>query len=217
MNRQNLHNLLANVPNLITVARLLAVPVMVWLILSGELRAAFWLFVAAGVSDGVDGFIAKRFNAETVLGSYLDPIADKVMLVCVYLTLGIEGQIELWLVILIVFRDALIIGGALLSQLLERPIRMKPLFISKVNTVAQIVLAAVVLAELGLELTDIPLVMMIELIVAATTVASGAVYLVLWINGSGSFFVAEPSDAKPTQETAPGADAARNENHRRSA
>lgn len=179
--------LLSSLPNLITLARLLAVPVMVWLIVSGEWTAAFWLFVAAGVSDGVDGYIAKRFDAESVLGSYLDPIADKVMLVCVFVTLGIADEIGAWLVIIIVSRDALIVGGTLLSQIVERPIKMKPLFVSKINTVAQIVLAAVALANLGLGWSDIGQVMALEYTVAATTLASGALYLVQWLTGSGEF------------------------------
>jgi cardiolipin synthase len=179
--------LLSSLPNLITMARLLAVPVMVWLIVSGQWTAAFWLFVAAGVSDGVDGYIAKRFDAESVLGSYLDPIADKVMLVCVFITLGIANEIGIWLVIIIVSRDALIVGGTLLSQIVERPIKMKPLFVSKINTVAQIVLAAVALANLGLGWSDIGQVMALEYTVAATTLASGALYLVQWLTGSGEF------------------------------
>jgi len=179
--------LLSSLPNLITLARLLAVPVMVWLIVSGQWTAAFWLFVGAGISDGVDGYIAKRFDAESVLGSYLDPIADKVMLVCVFITLGIADEISAWLVIIIVSRDALIVGGTLLSQIVERPIKMKPLFVSKINTVAQIVLAAVALANLGLGWSDIGQVMALEYTVAATTLASGALYLVQWLTGSGEF------------------------------
>ncbi len=179
--------LLSSLPNLITLARLLAVPVMVWLIVSGQWTAAFWLFVGAGISDGIDGYIAKRFDAESELGSYLDPIADKVMLVCVFITLGIANEIGAWLVIIIVSRDALIVGGTILSQIVERPIKMKPLFISKINTVAQIVLAAVALANLGLGWSDIGQVMALEYTVAATTLASGALYLVQWLTGSGEF------------------------------
>ncbi|MEM9684957.1 MAG: CDP-alcohol phosphatidyltransferase family protein, partial [Pseudomonadota bacterium] len=85
--------IVSNLPNAISVGRLLAVPVMVWLILTDRLNAAFWLFVAAGISDGVDGFIAKRFHVESELGRYLDPIADKVMLVCIYIMLGVEDHI----------------------------------------------------------------------------------------------------------------------------
>jgi len=175
-------------PNAITVGRLLAVPVMVWLIVSDRMTTAFWLFVAAGISDGVDGFIAKRFRAETQLGSYLDPLADKVMLVCIYVTLGLEERLSSWLVILVVFRDALIIGGALLSQLLDHALRMKPLYISKVNTVAQIILAAVVLAQLGVDFPDFPLVGTLEVIVGVTTASSGAIYLIRWLSGTGSIF-----------------------------
>lgn len=174
----------SSLPNTISVARLLAVPVMVWLIVSDRLDAAFWLFVAAGISDGVDGFIAKRFNAESQLGRYLDPIADKTMLVCIYVTLGLEDKLSSWLVILVVFRDALIVGGALLSQVLDHPLAVRPLYISKVNTVAQIVLAAVVLADIGLLVPEFPLVHVLEFAVAATTASSGAVYLMRWLSGA---------------------------------
>ena len=177
--------LVSSLPNAITVGRLLAVPLMVWLIVTGRMDLAFWLFVAAGISDGVDGFIAKRFKAESRLGSYLDPLADKVMLVCIYITLGVEGQLSSWLVILVVFRDALIVGGALLSQLMEHPLRVRPLFISKVNTVAQIVLAAVVLAELAPIWPEVPLIGVLEVAVGVTTAVSGAVYLVRWLSGTG--------------------------------
>jgi cardiolipin synthase (CMP-forming) len=176
----------SSLPNAISVLRLLAVPVMVWLIVSDRLDAAFWLFVAAGISDGVDGFIAKRFNAESQLGRYLDPIADKTMLVCIYVTLGLEDKLSSWLVILVVFRDALIVGGALLSQVLDHPLTVRPLYISKVNTVAQIVLAAVVLADIGLLVPELPLVHGIEFVVGATTAISGAVYLLRWLSGAES-------------------------------
>lgn len=191
--------IVSNLPNVISVGRLLAVPVMVWLIVSDRMNAAFWLFVAAGISDGVDGFIAKRFHVESELGSYLDPIADKVMLVCIYITLGVEDYIATWLVILVVFRDALIIGGALLSQVLDQPASFRPLYISKINTVAQIVLAAVVLAELGLVVPQYPLVEILEYAVAATTAASGGVYLARWLSGTGKSLDEAPSrDARPT-------------------
>ena len=204
--------LLGSLPNLITLGRLIAVPVMVWLILSDELGLAFWLFVAAGISDGVDGFIAKRYGVESVLGSYLDPIADKVMLVCIYVTLGVEEHIALWLVILVVFRDVLIVGGTMLSQLIDRPVRMRPIFISKVNTVMQIVLAAVVLAEIGLALGTMPLVAVLEYAVAATTVVSGGTYLFQWITGRGKFI-----ENAPEAEERVGDPAVRDDRNRRQA
>src|SRR5262249_45973484 len=90
-----------SIPNLITVGRILLVPVVIWAITAGEMRIAFILFVAAGISDAVDGFLAKRFGMSTELGAYLDPLADKAMLVSIYVALGIAEAIPRWLVILV--------------------------------------------------------------------------------------------------------------------
>lgn len=176
----NLHRLVQLLPNFITLARLLAVPVAIYLILQDQLLAAFWVFVAAGISDAVDGFLAKRLKLESEIGAYLDPLADKALLVGVYVTLGYVGQVPVWLVILIVFRDVLIVGGAILFQTITQSLRMQPLFISKVNTAAQIGLAASVLARpaLGVALDAVP--EMLTIIVAGTTFLSGAAYVAKW-------------------------------------
>ena len=169
-----------NVPNVITLCRLLSVPVLVWLILIEHLEVAFWVFVAAGVSDALDGFIAKRFDAETEFGKFLDPLADKALLVSVYVSLGQAGHLEVWLVILVVFRDALIIGGAILFQAVTRSLSMQPLMISKVNTVAQLVLASMVLGSVGLEVDPGWGITVMVYAVAMTTLVSGGVYVVTW-------------------------------------
>jgi cardiolipin synthase len=169
--------ILENAPNLITLARICAVPLLIWLILTDQLAAALWVFIAAGVSDALDGYIAKRFNLVTVLGAFMDPIADKALLVAAYITLGHAGHIETWLVILVVFRDILIIGGVILFHLLERPPEMNPLMISKANTLMQIVLIATVLAEIGIGIPDTDYIPILSYIVAITTIASGAAYL----------------------------------------
>lgn len=172
----------ANVPNMITLARLLAVPVAVWLILQGLLLGAFWVFVAAGISDALDGFLAKRFNAETELGRYLDPLADKALLVSVYLTLGHQEHLVMWLVILVVFRDLLIVGGALLYQVMARTLTPRPLLISKINTALQIILAGAVLAKPGLGINTWLETFIAAMIyaVAASTFLSGAAYVIEW-------------------------------------
>src|SRR6266446_2935940 len=139
-----------NLPNLISLARLLLVPLAIWLILGGSYLAAFWIFVAAGISDALDGFIAKRFDRRTRLGALLDPIADKALLVSVYVTLGAAGQLWTWLVILVVFRDVMIVGGFLLLQAIAVPKPFHPLFISKINTGVQVALVGFVLARHGL-------------------------------------------------------------------
>lgn len=170
----------ALIPNFITLGRLLAVPLAVWLMLTDRYGAAFWLFLAAGVSDAIDGFLARRLKARSEIGAYLDPLADKCLLVSSYVTLGHQDHIESWLVILVVFRDVLIIGGAILYQTLTQSLTMQPLLISKLNTVLQIALIGFVLARLGLGIGDGGLTQWLGYAVAASTLASGAAYVAVW-------------------------------------
>jgi cardiolipin synthase len=169
-----------NIPNFISLARLLLVPLEIWLILGGLYGLAFWILVAAGISDALDGFIAKRFDRRTQLGALLDPVADKAMLVSVYITLGVAHQLEAWLVILVVFRDVLIVGGYLLIQAFTVPKHYDPLYISKLNTGFQITLVGFVLARLGLGGVAGWPDLVLSLAVAATTAVSGMSYLVRW-------------------------------------
>ncbi len=129
-----------SLPNLITIGRILLVPVTVWLIINHQYLLALLAFLAAGISDGVDGYIARRFNQRSELGAYLDPIADKALLVSIYVSLAILEVLPTWLAIIVVTRDVLIVGAVVLAWVMGRPLDMKPLWISKVNTVAQIVL-----------------------------------------------------------------------------
>ena len=175
MNRRGL-----NLPNLISLARLLLVPAEIWLILDGRYGLAFWVLVGAGISDALDGFIAKRFDRRTRLGALLDPFADKAMLVSVYVTLGVTHQLEPWLVILVVVRDVLIVGGFLLIQAFAVSKHYDPLYISKLNTGAQIILIGFVLARLGLDAAPGWPDFVLSLVVAATTIVSGLSYLVRW-------------------------------------
>ena len=173
------------VPNLITWARLVAVPIVVWLMLADRMAAAFWLFVVAGVSDAVDGYLAKRFNAESVFGSYLDPFADKILLIAVYILLAHAEYLPIWLVLLIVVRDAALLGGSFMLFFANRRIAMRPMFISKINTGLQIILAGYVLAWLGLEFTDHGVTDVLVYAVAAATFLSGAAYLRRLLAGHG--------------------------------
>ena len=138
-----------NLANLVTVGRLLMVPPLVWLIVTERLQAAFWLFLAAGLSDALDGFIAKSFNAKTTLGSYLDPLADKVLLDGIYVALAM-GQLAAG----VAGRPGDRTGSA--DRLRRRAdpwrhatFRAKPLLIGKINTFAQILLAACALGHAG--------------------------------------------------------------------
>jgi cardiolipin synthase len=176
-----------SIPNLITLGRILLVPVVVWSIISGEMLASFSLFLVAGISDGVDGFLAKHFHMASELGAYLDPLADKALLVSIYVALGISRELPISLVILVVSRDIMIISGFMLAWLVNRPMPVRPHPVSKLNTAAQILLATLVLAEKGfgfsigwLEATGIVL-------VAALTLLSIGFYLAEWLRHMNSF------------------------------
>jgi cardiolipin synthase len=170
-----------SIPNLITLARILLVPVLVWAITSGEMRLAFLLFVAAGISDAVDGFLAKRFGMASDLGAYLDPLADKALIVSIYVSLGIAGAIPAWLVILVVSRDLMIVAAVMLSWLVGRPVEIKPLRVSKLNTVAQIMFAALVLAALAFGFNAEPFLTLTMAVVAILTLLSIGFYLAEWV------------------------------------
>jgi len=169
------------IPNFITVMRLLLVPAVVYALLSDEWGWAFTGFVVAGVSDGVDGFIARHFNQRSKLGAYLDPAADKLLLVSVFIVLGMMGELPLWLVVVAVSRDALIVSAVLLSTIMAQPVEMKPLMVSKLNTATQIIVAAVVLAENAIPIDLGPIPAILIYVSGVLTVASAAAYLVGWL------------------------------------
>ncbi len=184
-----------SLPNVITLGRMVLVPFVVWLIISGEIEVAFWLFLLAGVSDAVDGFIAKQFNQATLLGAYLDPLADKLLLVSIYVTFGAAGILPPWVVILVVSRDVLVVLGFMVTWLLGRPIQIRPLMISKINTTAQISLAGFELARLGygLALTDLKWALVV--LVAVLAIASLAAYFVVWARHMAGSPEVQPTDS----------------------
>ena len=169
------------IPNLITIARLIIVPVVIVMIMQGRWPAAFILFVVAGVSDAVDGFIARRFDMRSEFGAYIDPLADKALLVSIYVTLAIVGTLPSWLAIVVVSRDLMIVAAVLLSWVMARPVKIRPLMVSKLNTAAQIGFAALVLSTnaFGVDASAIEGVAMFA--VAGLTIASAAAYLAGWL------------------------------------
>ncbi len=178
-------NLNVSIPNIITLGRILLVPVIVWAIASGQFDVAFILFLIAGLSDAVDGFLAKRFNMGSEIGRLLDPLADKALLVSIYVALGIFDLIPRWLVILVVSRDLMIIAAVIVSWLVEKPVVLKPLMVSKLNTVAQVLFAALVLAARGFGFSPAPVDKLLMIAVTILTLASVAAYLREWIRHMG--------------------------------
>lgn len=166
------------------------------------MQLAFVTFLVAGLSDAVDGFLAKRFSWQTELGAYLDPIADKALLVSIYVALGFYEYLPAWLVILVVSRDILIIGAILLSGMINRPVQMHPLPISKVNTAGQIILAALVLFDLSIGLNVTNLTTVIVWLVGLLTVASATAYLVTWFRHMSAYEVKiQPSHQQLQQQS----------------
>jgi cardiolipin synthase len=156
------------------------VPVVVWAIASLQMQLAFWLFVVAATSDMLDGFLAKRLGMTSEFGAYLDPLADKALLMSIYVSLAVAGLLPLWLVIAVVSRDIMILGAIVVSWLVEQPLEIKPLMVSKVNTMVQFILAAMVLAAsaFGINLGHALTLGLIA--VGILTVLSAAAYLLAW-------------------------------------
>lgn len=169
-----------DIPNIISLARLLAVIPVVLLLFEQAFGWALALFALAGISDGVDGFLAKRYGWQSRLGGILDPLADKALLLASFLALGMLGLIPAWLVLAAILRDLVIVGGALAYHHLVEDLEARPLPSSKVNTLLQILLVVLVIADAG------PLAFPTGLITALTyaclvsIVASGGQYVYLW-------------------------------------
>ena len=174
--------LFSSLPNLITVGRLFLVPLIIEFIVDRRWTEVFGLFLVAGVSDAVDGFLAKRFDLRSELGAYLDPIADKALLVSIYIALALAGVLPNWLAIIVVSRDIMIVGAVLIAAVLDKPIPIRPLLVSKVNTTLQIAFAAGVLGGKAFGI-DFGLGFQAMLfVVAALTLASAGAYLAQWLN-----------------------------------
>jgi cardiolipin synthase (CMP-forming) len=170
-----------NIPNLITIFRILMVPVTIWFLIAGDFRSAFIVFVVAGASDAIDGWLARVTGMQSELGSHLDPLADKALLVSTYGALGIIKILPVWLVLAVITRDVLIIGGVILAWLLDKRVAMKPHPVSKVNTLAQIMLVITVLASAAFAFDATRIIPAFSIVVAALTFASGAVYMWAWV------------------------------------
>ncbi len=168
------------IPNLLTLARIGMVPWLVVLLQKQQFTLSLVVFVIAGATDALDGFIAKRFNAQTYLGSLLDPLADKGLLVSSYIMLSVMEIIPFWLMVTVVFRDVIIVGGYLLMVLFFGSVKMEPLKVSKINTFTQITYIVLVLTALAAQY-DLGLIQaMFSYVVLVTSVVSGLAYVYIW-------------------------------------
>ncbi len=170
----------SHLPNVITIARIAAVIPLTWLLVERSYGAALLVAFIAGMSDAVDGFLAKRFGWTSDLGGILDPLADKLLLLSCFFVLGSQGWLPVWLLLLVLGRDLLIVGGGVAFHYWIRPVTGEPLLVSKLNTFLQILLILLLLLDLGWR--EIPDQWHVAMVWAVTlsTVASGLQYVVLW-------------------------------------
>jgi cardiolipin synthase len=169
-----------HIPNLITGFRILLVVPVIQAIATGRFDWALGLFMLAGFSDAVDGFLAKYFQWQSWLGSFLDPIADKLLLVSCYITSGVMGLVPGWLVAAVVIRDLVIVAGAIAYYRLSGPFEGHPLLTSKLNTLMQLALMVAVLFHYGVRHLPGELLALLTYGTLLTTVASGVMYVMIW-------------------------------------
>lgn len=168
------------IPNIITVFRLfLVIPISI-LLLSEHYRLAFTLFIVAGLSDGIDGFLARHYQWMTRFGAITDPLADKILILVTYACLTWHGKIPVWLFTIVLFRDIWIIAGAVAYRSFIGELQFKPLWISKINTVLQIVFVVIILFEAAFVAVPTLLVQILTYLVLLTTLASLVDYTWVW-------------------------------------
>lgn len=168
------------IPNIITVVRILSIAPICWLLWKESYALALALLVLAGLSDALDGFLARRYGWFTRLGAMLDPMADKLFVVSVFIVFGLKGNLPWWLIVLVIGRDVVIVLGALAYKLVRGQLEMHPLLISKLNTGLQIFLLAMTLFHVAMYPLPDWFNQGLQWLVAATTILSGIAYVYLW-------------------------------------
>lgn len=169
-----------DIPNMITIFRFLLVPPVVWLLLEERFMHAMVVFGIAGFSDGLDGFLAKRYNWTSRLGEKMDPLADKLLLLASFITLGWLGMIPWWLVGLVILRDLVIVTGATVYYFHIERIHAEPSVASKLNTFTQILLILAVMFSQAMQVLPGMVLDVLLYAVVITTVWSGAGYVWKW-------------------------------------
>lgn len=172
---------LFTIPNFLGFARILAGPYVAYLLWQGQYDMAFWVFLLAGLTDAIDGPIARKMGTANEFGLYLDPIADKLFINIIYIALLILGFLPSWIVILVVFRDFLISSCILLSKAFKLDMFVKPARLSKINTGLQIALAALIIGGKAFGLPLGETIRWLMYLMAATTFISGGQYLARWL------------------------------------
>jgi cardiolipin synthase len=185
MNRDNL-----NLPNLLTVIRILLVPFVVWRLLVLDMQGAFWLFSAAALTDLLDGNLARWLNQRTVLGAWLDPIADKLMLLSTLFMLAWDGVLPAYLAVVVGLRDLVVVSGAAAYRRLTGGLDVQPTLSGKLATFVEFILVALALANAALDLGLTAQIPLLSILAAGLAVLSGVRYVLIWADKTRAFLSA---------------------------
>jgi len=175
--------MIRHLPNLVSALRLLAAPFAAWLILAGHDTAALGVFLLAGGSDAVDGFIARRFGVTSRFGAWIDPAADKLLMLLCFTALFAVHVTPFWLAFLVIARDAGIAAGWLLIRRLDLPVTLRPLTIGKLSTLMQVLYIFAMLVLLAFDLTWPRIALWAAALCALLTLLSGFAYARLFLRG----------------------------------
>ncbi|MDR2239350.1 MAG: CDP-alcohol phosphatidyltransferase family protein [Zoogloeaceae bacterium] len=167
-------------PNIITIVRILLIPAIAFLLLDHDYKLAFAVFIAAAAGDWLDGFLARRLNQISQFGAVLDPVADKMTMMTVALLQAAQGMLPVWLAVAIVLRDAIIVAGAIAYRFVVGHIEMAPTRLSKINTLLEFGVLALVLAEAGKLVEADAWLTPLFLLLFASVLISGAHYVWVW-------------------------------------
>jgi cardiolipin synthase len=169
-----------NIPNTITILRIFILPLLVYLLVNGSYTGALWLLAGAGISDALDGFIARRFGMITYLGSILDPLADKLLITVSALALAWTGLLPWWLAVVICLRDLVIVVGATAYYMRAGKIEMAPTIPGKLSTLLQFLLIFIVLGNASGMVRAAEALPALFLLVLLTALFSGGHYMLVW-------------------------------------
>jgi cardiolipin synthase len=167
-------------PNAISLLRIALIPPILIFMLDGEFAWALGLFVLAGFSDGLDGYLAVRFGWSSRLGGLLDPAADKMLITGMFITLAYTQQIPIWLAAIVILRDVVIVGGAMAYNFIVKPVPGEPTRISKLNTALQMLFVLFVLSRAGFNWPDKITITIMGAAILVTVVISGVDYVWSW-------------------------------------
>jgi len=176
--------LLRNIPNFLTALRLAAAPALVMLLWQGRYKEALIVFVVAGLTDAADGWLAKRFDLATRFGRYMDPAADKLLMLASFLVLTVLHVTPLWLTVLVIARDIAIVLGIGIARLWELPVRARPSVLGKISTAVQVSYVGLILVMLTFAVDAPWLAQLAAFATAAFTIASGLGYAQLWLRAA---------------------------------